>query len=171
MNSGKIIVWFLFRIRFSIPKHEKKEIWKNYEVTRKVPTDNSKSVESECKLVCWFKKNPYSFRWSRITKMSSPSHKIQSHKRNVTSLTKMSKRNELLASQGGELSFSRNKKRNQNFHLVWKILQYEQNFNMGGAPISKTKNGEVIHKLPPPWKCALTPPFIAKNLGLGHYKL
>ena len=109
-NLERLLHGFCLEIGFQLRRMKKKELWKwkKHEVTRKVPTDNSKSAESECKLVCWFKKNLYSFRLSKITKWSSSSHKIQSHKRNVTSLSKMWKRRKgLRASRRGELSFSR----------------------------------------------------------------
>ena len=32
---------------------------KEFEITRKIPTNNSKSAESECKSMCWFKNNLY----------------------------------------------------------------------------------------------------------------
>jgi len=55
MKSRKITVWFLLKNRFSTPKDEKRKNYeneRNMKLQEKIPTDNSKSAESECKLVC-----------------------------------------------------------------------------------------------------------------------
>ena len=97
------------------------EFRKNYEVTRKVPTDNSKSVESACKSIYWFNGNLIFLSLVQIYKEEFSFSKIQRSQKTCAFPFKKSKRFTMLKSLWEEEErLSKKEKGNNELHtLKW----------------------------------------------------